>query len=47
MREDVFGGPFIVFTLKAVVDDTFIRQSDYICKSIVGVDARQLCPYSK
>ena len=26
MREDVLGGPFIVFTRKAVVDETFIRK---------------------
>ena len=46
IREDVVGGPAIVFTRKAVVDETFIRKSTNICKSIVGIDARQLYPYS-
>ena len=40
------GGPFIVFTRKAVVDETFIRKSSNLCKSIVGIDAIQLYPYS-
>ena len=45
-REDVFDGPSIVFTCKAVVDETFIRKSANICKSITGIDASQLYPYS-
>ena len=44
--EDMVGGPSNVFTRKAVVDDTFIRDSGIICKSIVGIDASQLYPYS-
>ena len=40
------GGPSIVFTRKAVVDETFIRKSTNLCKSIVGIDASQLYPYS-
>ena len=44
--EDVVGGPSIVFTRKAVVDETFIRKSSNLCKSIVGIDASQLYPYS-
>ena len=40
------GGPSIVFTRKAVVDETFIRSSRNICKAIVGIDASQLYPYS-
>ena len=44
--EDVVGGPSIVFTRKAVVDETFIRKSINICKSIVGIDASQLYRYS-
>ena len=44
--EDMVGGPFIVFTRKAVVDETFIRKSGKICKSIVGIDASQLYHYS-
>ena len=39
-------GPSIVFTRKAVVDETFIRISSNICKSIVGIDASLLYPFS-
>ena len=46
IREDMVGGPSIVFTRKAVVDKTFIRISGKICKSIVGIDASQLYPHS-
>ena len=46
IREDVVGGPSVVFTRKAVVDETFIRKSTNICKSLVGIDASQLYPYS-
>ena len=46
IREEVFGGPDIVFTRKAVVDETFFRESVNICKSMVGIDARQFYPYS-
>ena len=46
IREDMVGGPSIVFTPKAIVDETFIRDSRNICKSIVGIDASQLYPYS-
>ena len=40
------GGRSIVFTRKAVVDETFIRKCSNLCKSIVGIDATQLSPYS-
>ena len=46
IREDIVGGLSIVFSRKAVVDETFIRKSANICKSIVEVDASQLYPYS-
>ena len=46
IREDMVGGPSIVLTRKAVVDETFIRKSTNLCKSIVGIDASQLYPYS-
>ena len=46
IREDMVGGPSIVFTRKAVVDETFIRKSSNLCKSVVGIDASQLHPYS-
>ena len=40
--EDMVGGPSIVFNRKAVVDETFIRKSSNLCKSIVGIDASQV-----
>ena len=46
IREDVVGRPSIVFTRKAVVDESFIRKSTNICQSIVGIDTSQLYPYS-
>ena len=46
IREDTVGGPSVVFTRKAVVDETFIRKSSNLCKSIVGIDASQLYPSS-
>ena len=45
IREDMTGGPSIVFTRKAVVDETFIRNYSNVCKSIVGIDASQLYPF--
>ena len=46
IREDMVRGPSIVFTRKAAVDETSIRDSRNICKSIVGIDASQLYLYS-
>ena len=46
IREDMVGGTCIVFTRKAVVEETFIRNSGNICKSIIGKDASQLYPFS-
>ena len=46
IREDMVGSPSIVFTRKAVVDETFIRKSTNVGKSIVGIDASQLYLYS-
>ena len=46
IREDMVGGPSFVFTSKAVVDETFIRKSTNLCKSIVGIGASKLYPYS-
>ena len=40
------GGPSTVFTRKAVVNEMFLRKSSNFCKSIVGIDASQLYPYS-
>ena len=42
----MFDAPSIVFTRKAVVDETFIRKSSNLYKSIVVIDASQLYPYS-
>ena len=39
-------GPSIDFTMKAVAHETFIRKSNNLCKSVVGIDACQLYPYS-
>ena len=47
IREDMTGGPsVIVFTRKAVVDETFGRNSSNVCISVVGIDASQLYPFS-
>ena len=46
IRENVVGGPSVVFTRQAIVDETFIRKSTNSSKSIVGVDASQAYPYS-
>ena len=46
IREGMTSGPSIVFTRKAVVDETFIRSSSNACKSIVRIDASQLYPFS-
>ena len=42
IRGDVVGGPSIVFTRKAVVDETFSRKSTNICQYFVGIDASEL-----
>ena len=44
-RKYMIGGPSIVFTPKAPVDEIFIRNSGKIFISIVGIDASQLYPY--
>ena len=46
VRNDMVGGPSIVFTRKAVVGETKIQSSANICKTIVGIDASQLYPYA-
>ena len=42
----MIGGPSIVFSQKAVVDETFIRASSNMCISIIGPDASQVYPFS-
>ena len=39
MQEDMVGGPSIVFRRKALADETFIRKSTNLCKSIDWNDA--------
>ena len=39
------GGPSIVFTSKVVADETFIRKSSNLGKSLVRIDASQLYSY--
>ena len=46
IREDMTGGPSIVFTRKVVVDQIYIPNSENFFKSIVGIDASQLYPFS-
>ena len=46
LREDFAGGPSIVYTRKAIVFETFIRNSTNLCKSFVGIDSSQLYAYS-
>ena len=45
-REDMVGGSSFFLTLKAVLDEIFIRKSSNLCKSIVGIGASQLYHYS-
>ena len=46
IREGMTLRPSIVFTPKAVVDQSYIRNSSYVCNTIVGIDARQLNSFS-
>ena len=46
VRDNMVGGPSIVFTRKGVVDETHIHKPTNICKSIVGIGASQLYCYS-
>ena len=46
IRKDMVGGSSFVFTLKVVVHEIFIPDSINWCKSIVGIDAGQLNPFS-
>ena len=36
IRQDMVGGPSVVFTRKAVVDEFFIRKSSSLCKSMLA-----------
>ena len=46
IRSDMVGGPSIVFTREAVVGETKIRFTDNLCRTIIGIDASQLYPFS-
>ena len=46
IQQNMVGDPSIVFTGKIVVDEIFFRKLSNLCKSIVGIDASQLYPYS-
>ena len=46
IREHMVGDLSIVFTRKAVVDETLIRKTSNLCTSVVGIEATQLHPYS-
>ena len=46
IREDMTGGPSMVNMRKTVVDQIYIRNSSNVCKTIVGIDASQLNPFS-
>ena len=45
-REILTGETSIVFTRKAVVNETSLRNLSHICKSTIGIDASQLYPFS-
>ena len=46
IQEDKTGGPSIAFTREAVANETFIRKTNSLRKSIVGIDASELNPHS-
>ena len=46
IRSWLTGGPSIIFTRYAKVGETRIRNSNNVCRSIVGIDASQLYPFS-
>ena len=46
IREWLTGGPSIIFTRYAKVGSSRIKNSSNMCKTIVGIDASQLYPFS-
>ena len=46
IREDMTGVSSTVFTRKAVVDETYIRNSSNVCKLIIVINSSQLYPFS-
>ena len=46
IREWLTGGPSIIFNRYAKVGETFLENTDNLCRAIVGIDASQLYPYA-
>ena len=46
LAEDVVGGPTIVFTRKAVVDENYIQKTTNLCLSTVGINSNRIYPFS-
>ena len=42
IKKNIVGGPSIIFTRHHKTNETYIRNSDNICQSIVGYDANAL-----
>ena len=47
VARDVAGGPYVVFTKKAIVVFTSIRKPMFMCESSSGVSSSQICSYSR
>ena len=47
IMENKEGGLSLVFTRKTIVGETFTWKLKNLCKSIFGIDASQLCSYSR
>ena len=46
IRENIVGGPSIVFNRYAKVGETFIGDTNNLCWNILGIDASQLYPFA-
>ena len=46
IRSDMVGGPSVIFKREAIVGKTKIRFTDNLCRTIIGIDASQLYPFS-
>ena len=44
-KKDITEGPLVVFTRKAVVDTTIIRNSSNVCKLLVEINSSKLYPF--
>ena len=45
LSKAMIGRRLIVITREALVKETHIHKSTIFCKSVVGIKARQLCPF--